>query len=161
MMKKVGMFIAAGCLLLTMGNGAYAQSTEASVTSSSNPGRMLVLSSGGGIKQSFLNANRSDFPAGTTLPRKTLTDIEWQTTWYPDAIGLTVELCYFRPNTSSPVGCVPVNPNSSGISTAFSGQRFDVGSKVELVYRAESATGILPRQITNAGNDSVTFNFTY
>lgn len=122
---------------------------------------MLVLSGGGGIKQSFLNANRSVFPTGTTLPRKTLTDIEWQTRWSPDAIGLSVELCCFRPNTSSPVGCVPVNPNSSGISTAFSGQAFGVGSKAELVYEAESATGILPRQIANAGNDSVTLNFTF
>nr|WP_163503196.1 hypothetical protein [Halomonas socia] len=122
---------------------------------------MLVLSSSGGIKQSFHHPARADFPQDAILPRKELTSIEWQTTWYPDAIGLNVELCYFLPNLSSPIGCVAVNPNSSGSTAFFSGQRFDIGSKVELVYAAGSATGTLPRQIENAGNDSVTFNFSY
>lgn len=161
MKKKIGAYLAIGFFLLALGGVAHGQSREASVSTESNPGRMLVLSSGGGIKQSFHHPARADFPQDAILPRKELTGIEWQTTWYPDAIGLNVELCYFLPYSSSPVGCVAVTPNSSGSTSAFNGQRFDIGSKVEFVYRADSATGALPRQITNAGNDSVTFNFRY
>ncbi|GGW42344.1 hypothetical protein [Vreelandella hamiltonii] len=161
MKKEIGAYLAVGFFLLTLGGVAHGQSSEASVSTESNPGRMLVLSGGGGINQSFHHPARADFPPGTTLPRKELTSIEWQTTWYPDAIGLSVDLCYFLPNLSSPVGCVAVTPNSSGSTTFFSGQRFDIGSKVEFVYEAESATGTLPRQIENAGNDSVVFNFQY
>ncbi|WP_133154983.1 hypothetical protein [Billgrantia endophytica] len=150
MKKKVGACLAIGFFLLALWGVVLGQSREASVSTESNPGRMLALSSGGGIKQSFHHPTRADCPQDAILPRKELTDIEWQTMWYPDAIGQRVELCYFAPYASNSVDCILVSPNSSGNISSFNGQLFDIDSNVELVYEADSATGTLSRQIENA-----------
>ena len=147
------------CLGASIAINAHA--TDASITTESTPGRMLVLDGGGGLKYSFHHPARTDFPQDSGLSRKRVTTIEWQTTWYPDAIEQSAELCYFRPYSSGPVGCIDVPFNSSGSTTRFNGQRFDAGAKVQLVYRANSATGILPRHVVPAGNDRVVFHFSY
>lgn len=140
-----------------------AHATDASITTESTPGRMLVLGGEGigGVTRSHLRPARHDFPKDSGLSSKRVTTIEWQTTWYPEAIEQSVELCYFRPYSRNHVGCIQVSPNSSGSTTHFSGQRFNEGTEVQLVYRAKSATGVLPRHVAPAGKDRVVFHFSY
>lgn len=147
--------IAAFVLLSTFVSTAVL-ATDGSITKTVSPGSMLVLSNGG-VSQSQFGLVSSDFPSGTLPNRKTLTAIEWQTTWYPGAVGETLELCYFRPYSSTEVGCRPIQPNSSGTIYDFNDQRFDNGSKVVIYHRAQGGSGVLQP----SGQDVVTYRYSY
>lgn len=133
-----------------------AHATDGSITKSVSPGSMLVLSNGG-VRMSQFGLISSDFPSGTLPNRKTLTGIEWQTTWYPQGEGETLELCYLTPYSSTEVGCSTIQPNSSGTVNDFNNQRFDNGAKVIIYHRVNGGSGV----IQPAGQDVVTFRYTY
>ncbi|WP_141439662.1 hypothetical protein [Vreelandella titanicae] len=133
-----------------------AHATDASITKSVSPGSMLVLPNGG-TRMSQFGLISSDFPRGTLPKRKTLTSIEWQTTWYPEGEGETLELCYFRPYSRTEVGCRAIQPNSSGTINDFNNQRFDNGAKVTIFHRVNGGRDV----IQPVGQDIVTFRYTY
>jgi len=99
----------------------------------------------------------SDFPSGTLNKKKTLREIEWNSTCYPNNTGETVELCYHRPYTTVPVGCIKINPNSSGRTNAFNNQPFGLGTDVFIRHHIQG--GQFPG--APAGKDSVTFYYSY
>lgn len=141
-------------MLLAMGV-TYAQ--ESAINKSSKPAAIVVLSNGG-FGLAFFNLLNVDFPSGTaTLPKK-LMGIEWTTTYYPDAVGESVEFCYFRPYNSVKENCRAISPNSSGVVLDFNDLPFGNGAGVTIRHNVEGA-GV---PVANAaGNDSVTYRYSY
>jgi len=148
--------LVAGLALLGAIVSTTALATDATITKTASPGTMLVLSNGG-VSMSQFGLISSDFPSGTGTKTKTLSGIEWQTTWYPEAIKETLELCYFRPYSSAEVGCKEIQPNSSGTINDFNNQRFGNGAKVIIYHEAEDGSRIL----YPAGQDVVTYRYSY
>jgi hypothetical protein len=72
---------------------AFAANT---ISESMSPGSMLVLSTGGQSMANFY-VSALDFPSGTSLDQKTLTAIDWDTTYYPEATAEVVDLCFYEP----------------------------------------------------------------
>ncbi|GAA0565070.1 hypothetical protein ACFQH5_01810 [Halomonas salifodinae] len=153
---KASKILVAGLALLSAVISTTALATDDTITKTASPGSMLVLSNGG-VSLSQFGLTSSDFPSGTGTKTKTLTGIDWQTTWYPEAIGETLELCYFRPYSSTEVGCRPIPPNSSGTINDFNNQRFGNGAKVIIYHRAEDGSRVLQP----AGQDTVTYHYSY
>lgn len=74
---------------------------DAAITKTASPGVIIVTNGGTGLAQfNILSAN---FPSGTLSKTKTLLGIDWQTTLYPNNPGETVQLCYYRPYSSTEV----------------------------------------------------------
>lgn len=128
---------------------------DAQITKSASPGVVIVTN--GGVGQAAVFASSSDFPAGTLSKTKTLLGIDWQTTWYPNNPGETVQLCYYRPYSATAVGCVPIIRNASGTVTNFNNQPFGAG--VEVMIRHSLNGG--PQPASPAGRDTVTFRYRY
>lgn len=66
------------------------------ITKQTTPSNLTVISTGG-FSSSSHTAISNDFPKGTLLRTKTLTKVQWNTTYYPGANGEKVSLCYYRP----------------------------------------------------------------
>lgn len=134
---------------------AYAQ--ERVINKVSKPAVIVVLSDGG-FGLAFFQLLNVDFPPGTTTLPKKLLGIEWTTTYYPDAVGESVEFCYFRPYNSVKENCRAISPNSSGVVLDFNDLPFGNGAGVTIRHNIEGA-GV---PVANAaGNDSVTYRYSY
>ena len=109
---------------------------DAAITKTASPGVIIVTNGGTGLAQfNILSAN---FPSGTLSKTKTLLGIDWQTTLYPNNPGETVQLCYYRPYSSTEVGCTTILRNSSGTVSNFNTQPFGPGAKV--IIRHDTVT---------------------
>lgn len=129
---------------------------DAAITKTASPGVIVVTNGGTGLAQFGLLS--AYFPTGTSLKTKTLRSINWQTTFYPNHPNETVELCYYRPYSSTAVGCVPINPpHSSGIVNNFNSQPFGPGARVIIRHYVNGG----PQPASPAGLDTVTFNYSY
>ena len=128
---------------------------DAAITKTASPGVIIVTNGGTGLAQfNILSAN---FPSGTLSKTKTLLGIDWQTTLYPNNPGETVQLCYYRPYSSTEVGCTTILRNSSGTVSNFNTQPFGPGAKVIIRHLANGG----PQPAYPAGQDTVTFRYSY
>ena len=146
--------------VLVASNNEAAFAGEGSITKSTAPGPVLILSNSDtvpGVGFSSFYATSSDFPAGTLIDPKQLLGIEWSTTYYPQTLRDDVELCYSRPFSTQEY-CRGIAPNSSGLLTDFNEQSFNNGSKVTIRHRVWG--GVRP-YARPAGVDSVTFKYRY
>lgn len=134
---------------------AYAQ--ERVINKISKPAVIVVLSDGG-FGLAFFQLLNVDFPPGTTTLPKKLLGIEWTTTYYPDAIGESIELCYFRPYNRVRENCREISKNSSGVMFDFNDLPFGNGAQVVIRHDIKGA-GV--RIANAAGNDSVTYRYSY
>lgn len=134
---------------------SYSYAIDATITKTVTPNVIIVVTGGTGLAQ--FNLLSGDFPSGTLSKPKTLQGIDWNTTLYPNNTGETVELCYYRPYASTPVGCTNILPNASGTVTAYNNQTFGPGAKV--IIRHQVQGGQQPGY--PAGSDTVTFRYSY
>lgn len=134
---------------------SYSYATDATITKTVKPDNIIVVNNGTGLAQFGLLS--TDFPSGTGNMTKTLQGIDWNTTYYPNNTGETVELCYYRPYNSNPVSCTDILPNSSGTLTTYNSQTFGNGAKVIIRHRVQG--GQQPGY--PAGTDTVTFRYSY
>lgn len=127
---------------------------DASLTKSAVP-RNIILA--GIPSSSRLNPLASDFPSGSLNKTKTLLGLDYQTTSYPGNTGETIKMCYYLPYTSTAVGCVDIQPNSSGTVNVFNDKKFGDGVQVEIRHNVTGGTfpGV------PAGQDRVTFRYRY
>lgn len=131
---------------------------DLSITKTYTPSVINVVSTGGsGL--AFVSLSSSDFPSGTTVvtPMK-LRGVEWRTTSYPQAIGEKVELCYSPPYRSTEQHCRWIRPDSFGVLYDFNDIRFNRGAQVVMKHHVEGGGA---RSSFPAGNDSVTFHYSY
>ena len=128
---------------------------NASFTKSASPGFVSVTNGGIGIAGFY--AASTSFPSGTLNMPKTLLGIDWRTTLYPNNPAETVDICYYRPYTRIPVGCVPISRDSSGTITSFNNQLFDMGSEIRIFHYINGG----PCCAFPAGKDTVTIHYSY
>lgn len=150
--RRALLAVLAVCVLF-LDNAAYA--IDRSITKTQTPDPVLVISNNAGVGLAFFNLATSDFPSGTLPYPKQLLGVDWKTTYYPQSISESVELCYYRPY-SSEKNCVAINPNSSGTLSDFNGEAFNHGSRVTIGH---TVLGGVPPYARPAGVDSVTFRY--
>lgn len=145
------------CAVAASSISSIAYAEDRTISKTSKPGVIVVLSNGG-TGLSFFNLLSTDFPSGTTTLPKKLLGVEWSTTYYPEAIGERVELCYFRPYNSVEANCREISKGSSGTQLDFNDLPFGNGAGITIRHHVE-AGGV---QIANAaGNDTVTYRYSY
>lgn len=117
--------------------------------------RNIILA--GFTGSSRINVLVQDFPVGVRNKKKNLLGLDYQTTFYPNNTGETVELCYYPPYASTQIGCVDIAPSSSGTVNAFNSQTFNDGVQVEIRHKVTGGTFPgLP-----ATYNTVTFRYSY
>lgn len=156
--SKVSLVTLIAVFTLFENNSAFA--VEGVVTKTAAPDPVLILSNSntepsiGFARFSILGP---DIPAEARLVPRKLLGIRWSTTYYPQTLNETVELCYYRP-FSSQRECRPIQPNSSDELTFFNDQPFGHGSIVDIRH---SVLGGERPYARPAGVDSVTFRYRY
>lgn len=119
---------------------------------------IINVTSNGGTGLAQFSVISTDFPSGTLGDPKKLQAIEWITTSYPQNLDEIVELCYQRPFNSNQTDCREIQPNSSGTFTEFNEQTFGNGSRVIIRHKVSAGGAQVGHP---AGNDSVTFRYSY
>nr|WP_314568862.1 hypothetical protein [uncultured Pseudomonas sp.] len=136
-------------------NGLSAE--ERTLTKTVKPDVINVLSIGGsGLAQFGVTA--ADLPEGTIATPKKLKGIDWRTTYYPQNINETIELCYYLPFTGAALGCRKITPNSQGTLSDFNGERFGHGSRIIIRHSVEAGGARLGYPATT---DSVSIRYSY
>ncbi len=156
--NKILLRVCVVCAVLLMGHPVFA--AESTVSKSAAPGPVLILSNANidpSIGFSRFNISHSDIPRDASLKPKELLEIRWNTTYYPQTLNDSVELCYYRP-FSSTRSCETIFPNSSGVILRFNDQPFGPGSIIDIRH---SVLGGSPPYARPAGVDSIILKYRY
>lgn len=129
---------------------------NAQITKSKTP-PVITVTTGGAQASSRFPLVSSDFPAGTSSLKKTILGIDWTATSYSTALGETVELCYYRAYTATPIACHPIVKNSSGTDTGFNSEAFGLGVQIDIRHKITGG----PQPSSPAGPDSITIRYSY
>lgn len=131
-----------------------AVAADKSMTKTAKPPRIVVAKDGSAMSQFFVSS--SDFSRrGQLLAKKTLTSIEWSTTYYPDNLNEEVEICYSQPGRIDPDLCRPITPNSSGRILDFNSFKFDMHARVTIRHSVKGGRD----SGRSAGEDTVVINY--
>lgn len=129
------------------------------ITKTATAKSITVLSNGTGLTGSTsFEVSVTDFPSGTRAAPKTLTSLAYTIAAYPEALTDTVQLCYYRPYSTSPSLCKIVTPGSTSTTTDFNKFQFNGGSKVAIIHDTTGAAG---SQLKPSRQESVTYTYSY
>lgn len=118
------------------------------------PPHIVVAKDGSAMSQFFVSS--SDFSKrGQLLAKKTLTGIEWRTTYYPDNLFEEVEICYSQPGRIDPDLCRPITPNASGRISDFNSFKFDMHARITIRHSVKGGRD----SGRSAGEDTVVINY--
>jgi hypothetical protein len=136
--------------LLLILTSVSAMAGEYSVTKVDTPNRIVVP---GGTGLSVYTIGSRDIHSRHF---GSVSSIEWSTTSYPQSVGEKAELCFrvFKGETR----CVPIAPNSSGVSHDFINESFWPGAGLNIRHTTQAGGA---RNSKPAGQDTVTFNVMY
>ncbi|SDH42390.1 hypothetical protein [Pseudomonas abietaniphila] len=123
---------------------------QASVTKVDTPNR-IVLPGGTGLSVYTIGSRDMQ---GQTIAK--IDSIEWSTTGYPRSIGEAVELCFRTYGAGT--RCVPIAPNSYGVSYDFNDESFYPGAGVNIRHTTTAGSA---RNSQPSGQDTVRFNISY
>ena len=125
------------------------------ISKSAVPTRIVVAKDGVGLAQFSMMS--FDFPGSHRFAPKKLKGISWRTTYYPDNLNETVQLCYTKPAGSGYDDCRYISPNSSGDMDDFNKYSFDKYAR--FTFRHEVKGG--KNQGAPAGEDSIVVHYSY
>ncbi|WP_397451805.1 hypothetical protein [Pseudomonas sp. NA-150] len=138
-------------LLLVSVSGAVM--ADQSITRSVTPFSITRPGVAGGAMYTMRMA---DFPGrGWKTPR--LNSIQLRTTYFPNSIGETVEVCFMSVSQRGLNNCIDASPNALIKIERFNTQRFDVGVSLYVRHHAQDGK----QNSRPAGQDTMTFNYSY
>ncbi|HEX8595415.1 MAG TPA: hypothetical protein VF682_19400 [Pseudomonas sp.] len=125
------------------------------ISKSAVPTRIVVAKAGTGLGQFPLMS--FDFSGSHRFAPKKLKGISWRTTYYPDNLNETVQLCYTQAGGSGYDDCRDISPNSSDSTECFNKYSFDKYAR--FTFRHEVRGG--KNQGAPAGEDSIVIHYSY
>jgi len=125
------------------------------INKSAVPTRIVVAKAGIGLSQ--LSMMSFDFPKDHRFAPKKLKRISWRTTYYPENMNETVQICYTKPGSFNYDDCQDISPNSSGDMMEFNKYSFDRNATI--TFRHEVRGG--RNQGAPAGEDSIVVHYSY
>ena len=125
------------------------------ITKSAAPTRIVVAKAGTGLGQFPLMS--FDFPGSHRFAPKKLKGVSWRTTYYPDNLNETVQLCYTKPAGSGYDDCRKISPNSSGDMDDFNQYGFDRDARFTFRHMVKGGKN----QGAPAGKDSIVVHYSY
>lgn len=125
------------------------------ISKSAVPTRIVVAKDGVGLGQFPMMS--FDFPRSHRFAPKKLKSISWRTTYYPENMNETVQICYTKPAGSGYDDCRDILPNSSGDTDHFNQYSFD--KYASFTFRHQVKGG--KNQGAPAGEDSIVVHYSY
>ena len=125
------------------------------ISKSAAPTRIVVAKAGVGLAQFSMMS--FDFPSSHRFAPKKLKGVSWRTTYYPDNLNETVQLCYTKPAGSGYDDCRDISPNSSDSTEYFNKYSFDKYARFTFRHMVKGGKN----QGAPAGEDSIVVRYSY
>jgi len=139
-------------LALLSANSFAADNT---ISKSAVPTRIVVAKAGTGLGQFPMMS--FDFPSSHRFAPKKLKGISWRTTYYPQNLNETVQICYTKPAQTGYDDCRDISPNSSGDIDDFNRYSFDRDARFTFRHMVKGGEN----RGAPAGEDSIVVRYSY
>ena len=125
------------------------------ISKSAEPSRMVVAKAGIALSQFAMMS--FDFPNDHRFAPKKLKGISWRTTYYPENMNETVQICYTKPGNFNYDDCKEISSNSSGDMMEFNKYSFDRSARITFRHKVRGGRN----QGAPAGEDSIVVHYSY
>jgi len=125
------------------------------ISKSAVPTRIVVAKAGIGLGQFPIMS--FDFPSDHRFAPKQFKGISWRTTYYPENMNETVQICYTKPGSYNYDDCKDISPNSSGDIMEFNKYSFDRNARITFRHKVRGGRN----HGAPAGEDSIVVHYSY